>query len=1483
MIAVSRNICLLRNTIVCSRPRGGQILPRHQQISSRRRVRIGNVEILMGREQDNTIAERDDWLIPSRYLSNDEEKPLFEQVLLANAAAVIPSYSPIILKHLQWMMAKDFMEQDMFLVGPPGAGEVFRRRLALAYAELTQKPIEILTISGDLTESDLKQRREMVQKNTVHGSEETVFSTNIEFTDQAPVRAAKHGRLLLLDGIEKAERNVLPTLNNLLENREMHLEDGTMLLPSSRLKELESRDSSSSSSSFLMPVHPDFRVIALGVPSPPFPGRSLDPPIRSRFQIRRIDNPSSEELYEGILDGQSIKNLTNNEEDLSLAKSCAILASAMENNSKLFPSNRLNSIWNLMRNFPLEDRMSIIQRAYPKMKNDTIDKNNDLEEFATLFGSNDSKSESANEGKPLSKYVVKSVDQCHSDNFPCVKVTFMPDYKQTLDEYSQEYPFVYAPSGGRPIKLNSSSRTVHTSTFRSVLAAMIQEHASGNDFLLISSKGEGKTTLAQEFAATMEYETTHLFAMNAEITSHDLLLRRSTDPSTGETLWEDSPLMRAARQGEICVLDGIEKLRPDVLSSIQSLIVDRDIALPDGRRVLRHDRIDITVDAAIEDSIVAVHPSFRVIALASLPKEAGNRWITPNLMAMFSTIRLPLLPDECLRAILNRYSSSEVSSSAIDSILVLREQLSDSVAEECGVSPLSTRNMVQVVRRMGVQNDLHHVMSSIFLFDLLPSKQRLALEIVLSRIGITESAPKHSSVSEKESIVLIDGNNAKIGSLVIQRNDVQRPEMVPSPHAYDIPAHTQIIQDVLRDWKSGERSFLFLGNQGVGKNKIVDRVCEIANWEREYIQLHRDSTIGQLTLTPQLMDGKIVWNDSPLIRAVRDGCVLVVDEADKAPVEVVSILKGLVEDGELLLADGRRISRHCESSDDYDVIIVHPNFSLWVIANRPGFPFLGNDFFREIGDCFNTKVINNPDLNSEIRLLESYAPSLNGKEKIIRSIASSFSDLRQLSDSGDIPYPYSTREAIAVVKHLDKYPDDGLVVALHNILDFDSYDKQTYSVLCQTFQKHGIAVSDYSNWKEELVGYNYDSNRESGRNMRIEYLDSIRKEDQKSRSPPKHSNPKFGKWDDKNEVHVGGNQWAGGTGGSDNAGLGGRGGPYRLDRGNQIHQVSDKAKAEVSEEAKLAAQMVAKKALDDHLRKIGMGEEDYDMYKDFSANIQKDVSRLKSILATIQSRSSERGWLKRQAYGEIDDAKLVEGITGEKFIYKRRGSVEDSPFPKQKLIRFVMDVSGSMYRFNGYDQRLIRCLEATLLVMEGFQSGKAIDASNKKFDYSIVGHSGDSPCIHPPFVDWSVPPTNENDRLQILQTMLAHSQYCMSGDYTLEAMRKAIDDISNRMYEEDSRHSSVNLTESSSNNYGTVICLSDANLERYGIDPEQLGNIIEYGAQNGVKVYIVFIASFGEEAEAITKALPIGSGYICMETNELPKAVREILTSGVLK
>ena len=44
--------------------------------------------------------------------------------------------------------------------------------------------------------------------------------------------------MLILEGIEKAERNVLPVLNNLLENREMQLDDGRFLMSATRYDQL---------------------------------------------------------------------------------------------------------------------------------------------------------------------------------------------------------------------------------------------------------------------------------------------------------------------------------------------------------------------------------------------------------------------------------------------------------------------------------------------------------------------------------------------------------------------------------------------------------------------------------------------------------------------------------------------------------------------------------------------------------------------------------------------------------------------------------------------------------------------------------------------------------------------------------------------------------------------------------------------------------------------------------------------------------------------------------------------------------------------------------------------------------------------------------------------------------------------------------------------------------------------------------------------
>ena len=62
------------------------------------------------------------------------------------------------MKNLKWMLQKDLLGQDIFLLGRPG---LLRRTLATQYLELTKREMEYVSLTRDTTESDLKQRREI--------------------------------------------------------------------------------------------------------------------------------------------------------------------------------------------------------------------------------------------------------------------------------------------------------------------------------------------------------------------------------------------------------------------------------------------------------------------------------------------------------------------------------------------------------------------------------------------------------------------------------------------------------------------------------------------------------------------------------------------------------------------------------------------------------------------------------------------------------------------------------------------------------------------------------------------------------------------------------------------------------------------------------------------------------------------------------------------------------------------------------------------------------------------------------------------------------------------------------------------------------------------------------------------------------------------------------------------------------------------------
>lgn len=76
-----------------------------------------------------------------------------------------------------------------------------------------------------------------------------------------------------------------------------------------------------------------------------------------------------------------------------------------------------------------------------------------------------------------------------------------------------------------------------------------------------------------------------------------------------------------------------------------------------------------------------------------------------------------------------------------------------------------------------------------------------------------------------------------------------------------------------------------------------------------------------------------------------------------------------------------------------------------------------------------------------------------------------------------------------------------------------------------------------------------------------------------------------------------------------------------------------------------------------------------------------------------------------------------------------------------------------------------------------------------------------------------------------------------------------------------------------------MLVISDANMERYGISASRLSNILQSDAR--VNSHILFIGSLGNEAEVLTKQLPRGKAFLCLDTGDLPKIVQQIFLASM--
>lgn len=105
-----------------------------------------------------------------------------------------------------------------------------------------------------------------------------------------------------------------------------------------------------------------------------------------------------------------------------------------------------------------------------------------------------------------------------------------------------------------------------------------------------------------------------------------------------------------------------------------------------------------------------------------------------------------------------------------------------------------------------------------------------------------------------------------------------------------------------------------------------------------------------------------------------------------------------------------------------------------------------------------------------------------------------------------------------------------------------------------------------------------------------------------------------------------------------------------------------------------------------------------------------------------------------------------------------------APQTKPKRLKLVVDVSGSMYRFNGHDGRLDRQMEAVVMVMEAFHGFQ------NQILYDIVGHSGEDYSIK--FVESNNPPADNNQRLIVIKVSILLNKSMENNNILLNFLSK---------------------------------------------------------------------------------------------------------------
>ncbi|KAI8453986.1 hypothetical protein BY996DRAFT_4638411 [Phakopsora pachyrhizi] len=390
----------------------------------------------------------------------------------------------------------------------------------------------------------------------------------------------------------------------------------------------------------------------------------------------------------------------------------------------------------------------------------------------------------------------------------------------------------------------------------------------------------------------------------------------------------EGPLVQAIQRGDWVLLDEINLGSPETLESLTGL--------------LRSPFASLSLSERGDQEPITRHPGFRLIACMNPATDVGKRDLPSSLRTKFTEIYVPS-PDtdrQSLLTIIAQHlggmcvAEKRLVPDIADCYSAIKElSRTGALADGTNASPhYSLRTLsraltfaTDVCGSMSLRKALVEGFYMTFLTTLDLRSKDVAISLIDKHLVKTSRNP-HSLITQQPKNPDSQESSIQVGSFWLKKGRAEYSNQAKDDYILTESVKSKIV-DLGRAVTTRRYPVLIQGPTSSGKTSIIEYLARITENSFVRINNHEHTDIQEYigSYTTDAETGRLTFKEGALVRALRYGEWIVLDELNLAPSDVLEALNRLLDD-----------NRELFIPETQEVVKPHPNFMLFATQNPPG-------------------------------------------------------------------------------------------------------------------------------------------------------------------------------------------------------------------------------------------------------------------------------------------------------------------------------------------------------------------------------------------------------------------------------------------------------------------------------------------------------------------------------------------------------------------